>query len=110
MVVDPSNRVVTIHVNELGEFTYEPAVLRIQAGALVSWQCPDGKFVLSFGRQTPLEGVVEVASEHQGDFWRTPSLRIDPMRPVGVYSYSVAVANDDGIWLDAFCPSVIIRR
>jgi hypothetical protein len=110
MVVDPSNRIVTIHVNELGEFTYEPAVLRIQSGASVSWQCSDGRFVLSFGRRTPLEGVVEVASQPQGDLWRTPPQRIDPMRPVGVYSYSVAVASGDGIWLDAFCPSVIIRR
>jgi hypothetical protein len=109
---DEPNRVVTIRVNDEGEFIYEPAVLRVTSGARITWRCPDGEFVISFGPQSPLEGVVEVASSRgrEEDFWVSPPHTVDLTVRPGVFSYSVAVATPHGVRLDAFCPSVIIRR
>jgi hypothetical protein len=109
---DTPQRMVTIRVNDEGEFSYEPAVLRVTLGTQITWKCPDGEFVISFGRQSPLEGVVEVASSmgREGDFWASPPQTIDLTVRPGVFSYSVAVATPRGVRLDAYCPSVIIRR
>jgi plastocyanin len=109
---DEPNRVVTIRVTPEGEFVYEPAVLRVALGSRITWRCPDGEFVVSFGPRTPLEGVVEVASTRskEDDFWASPPQAIDLTVRPGVFSYSVAVATPNGVRLDAFCPSVIVRR
>jgi hypothetical protein len=96
--------VVTIEVDQWGNFSYGKGALRVKVGDTVTWECPSGNFAVSFER-SPFEDV---------HFSGTPRVRADAGMvqnvPYGSYHYAVAVAVGSTLWINAGCPEIIVRR
>ncbi len=85
-----------------GNITYEPAVCHVERGDTLLWRA-NGNVAIQFkgespiGRFRPGDGACELAAKVRDD------------APPGVYHYAVAVAVENKLFLDAGCPTIIIR-
>lgn len=96
--------VITIEVDDAGNFTYHPALLRVKRGQSVTFDSPH-RFRASFGSRTPFDGVLEFTNGTGGRV----TAKIDLGAALGVYKYGVVVLSADAqLFMDGFCPEIIV--
>ncbi len=105
-------KIVRIEVDTKSRnMTYTPSVLHATGDDRVQWLCASGNFTLAFADDTPFDKVQIRGSRRahsRGEHIYTAEERIKDDAH-GVYPYSVAVAVDGEVFLDAHCPIIIIQ-
>lgn len=101
---NPETHVVTITVDEDGDFSYENPLIWVDGGDTIVWECTNKcPFAVHIGWDSPLE---------KGRFRSADGSNKTTVVPKnarsGYYRYTVAVFLDGNIWMDD--PEVIIRR
>ena len=100
--------VVSIRVNEDGDFCYDPSVKNIKRGHSVTWTSTQGPFALSFKRKTPVSQLHLQARKAKGsESWSVTSRPAKVSEP-GHFHYAVALCVDGKVFLDASCPEIIV--
>ena len=102
LMKSPADYTVKISVDDNGNFSYQNAVVRVQAGDSVAWECAHS-FSVSFQR-TPFNSTV-FHSHNGGSLGKTTGSET-VQGPLGVYHYAVAVAKNDKVWINSGCPEV----
>src|SRR5437867_4024080 len=105
MVLQEEPHLVTIEVDQWGNFSYGKGALRVRAGESVCWRCPSGNFAVSFER-SPFEEDVHI---HGVQEVPTAAYMVKEV-PYGSYHYAVAVAVGAKVWINAGCPEIIVRK
>lgn len=102
----PPPQPITIQVDDLGNFTYAPAVRRAEPGEPVSWTCDD-PFVVHFARQSPLRKVEYRPAPKGPPYCTAPEAIRNDVQPGG-YHYVVAVERSGTVFVDGGCPEIVI--
>lgn len=101
---DSQQYTIEIFVDGNGNFKYSHAALRAKRGDLIRWVSGDGNFGLTFPAHTPFNQV-----DFRGNKgFETAFATVRADAPLGAYHYAVSVAADNGVWINAGCPEVII--
>src|SRR5580704_4798555 len=93
---------IKIEVDDQGNFTYYPSMLRVSAGDTIQWECPQHPFAILFKSTTPfLEGM---DAHGQAGQLSEPRTVADVK---GHFSYAVAVFAFGQVRLDCSCPGLL---
>lgn len=92
---------ISVDAERTGNITYEPAVCHLTQGDTIVWHA-NGNLAIQFQGQSPI-GKIRLQEPHE----LVAKLRADA--PPGAYHYAVAVAVGSKVFLDAGCPTIIIR-
>ena len=105
---------IEIEVDQDGNFTYHPALLRASVGASIGWSCSDGIFTVRFAEGSPFDqidfyGLESGAGIHR--LFSTPYVEATQAIKGRVYHYHVAVQRADPsgnpvIYIDSGCPGI----
>ena len=107
---------IEIEVDQDGNFTYHPALLRAQVGASIGWTCGDGIFTVRFAEGSPFDQIDFYGSKSGGGgrrarLFSTRFVKATRAIKGKVYHYHVAVERPDSngnpvIYIDSGCPGV----
>ena len=103
------DNVITIKVNEHGDFTYDPSVKHVKPGETITWTSTQGPFAICFKDRTPFDHLNHHAIRGaESNSWAVSSR---PMRVTksGHFHYAVAIYADGKVFLDAGCPEIIVN-
>ena len=100
--------VVSIRVNEDGDFCYDPSVKNIKRGQSVTWTSTQGPFALSFRSRTPVSQIhLQSKKAGSANAWSITSRPAKVSEP-GHFHYAVALCMDGKVYLDASCPEIVV--
>jgi hypothetical protein len=94
--------IIRIEVDTTGNFTYLPALQRVQFGDTVSWVCPLHPFAILFRTRSPFVEGME-ASANAG----IPSNPLTVANVKGQYHYAIAVYNGSRVFMDSDCAGLL---
>jgi hypothetical protein len=93
------NHTVTLSVDEHGNFTFAPTLLRVDQGESIQFNCA-GSFEVMFKERSPGNRLY---------LWEGDSiLTIDPDAEYAVYHYAAAIKKGDRVFLDAACGDIAV--
>ena len=100
---------IKIEVNSHGDFTYSPAVKRIKPGQVVTWECPQGPFSISFQSKSPFTHL-DFQSPRNDKVWMATTHESGALPGPGHFHYTVAVffIAEGRVFQDAGCPEIIV--
>jgi hypothetical protein len=103
----PHQFTVRITVSDDGNFKYSHSHLRVTRGDQVRWEITRGNiFVVRFPKKTPFTQVEFRGIDYHPTVTDFAEVRADA--PPGIYRYTVAVAVENKIFIDA-SPEILVE-
>jgi len=95
--------IIRIDVDDCGNMTYTPSMLRVAAGDTVQWRCPLGPFAIMFKETSPFKEGMDAFARDAGTL-SSPRYVADTK---GQFHYAVAVYDGSRVHMDAGCPMIL---